>query len=1152
MKVKDILKDVQEMIGICDQTTVFARLSDALTILANKNFYQCVTGFVDICSTSDGRQVTLPREIEVPLAVNIGGHPTIFRNQWHEFHLNGIGSCKQTSDWSINDNGFFPVFQDMKTASPLIFVADLKTDLSAVITVIGYDQNNQWIRSQNADGTWSDGVQVPVNLATDFPNQLPVPDPNRIVARNFNATPITTLDVLSGTNDFTSGAQVTLNLINAPLPTPLVNGGMYFVENVDANTVSLHTSISGALTGTDLVTITSAGLTSQVSLSDTRQVSSRTEFNSATPHNIKSGTLVTFTGSPLPTPIVVADQFYAGVLDANDFTIHATPADAIAGINVLDVSDTGSSVIANAEQTLTPITTFNFPVNHDFQQGDGVVVANSGGTVPTPLIAGITYYVRVISSTSLTLHNTLSDAASDSNPILLTSTGAGANVLIKTIPCAVNLGTISNVVAPNHGLSLSGTDFVQFTTSGSYPDPISQGTTYIAGTPSNINSFSLQDTSANPVNITDLGSGQLSLVISRAFTIGFTQQWKTDASALSTGSTFTFSTNGVLPSMNPVIDTATTYYVRVINPQVIEIFDTSVHANDTAIRLSATRATTSNVATIVTQASHGLTTGDFVDISGIATVYNGVLTAITISAGGSGWTTGNIATITDGTSHTASATVTATNGVLASIHITLGGSGWTTGNSFTATDVNSNTATGTVTASGGAITAFTITNGGSGFVVSETLTITGAGAGGTFSVNTTTNPGNITAFVITNGGNGFTVGGSLTVAGTGTGGTFIVATVNNSVSNVNNPYNGLRKQVTVTNGTTFTYSCTQINEPTTVDTNGIILVSPISILGLGAGGLFLTLARPVTVQIRDSFLDIQNAQYLTNGGTIQFETTGTLPSPLAINTNYTFQLVNGLIQVFSAPNVPVTLTTVGVGTHDFVINRNFGVTLPTSIQVSSNIYNDGDAVVATTTGTIPSPLVVGTTYYIRRVDDDNVELYDSYADAINSPSTTGQVLLVNTGSGTNQFLQSVPNITFQKITKIYKSVTNGFTNLYAWDTARTNYLTLVGRYYPDEIEPNYRRITLGTCCKWVRIRYRQTIFQIQSLEDFVPITNRVAITMAVKALNLLRNNFSDESEKYLDKAVEFLEDEERIKRGPETPTIQFNTPIWTNSYDKLI
>lgn len=1149
MKVSDIVKDVQEMIGSCDQTTVFRRISDAMTVLANKNLYQCVTGFVDICTTTDGRQITLPREIQVPLAVNIGGHPTVFRNSWHEFHLNGMGSLP-SCDWSYNDNGFFPVFQDMKTASPLIFVADLKTDLAATIQVMGYDQNNQWVRTQNSDGSWLDGLMIPVNLITDFPNGLPVPDPSRLVALNFKSIPITVLDILSGTNDFASGELVVLSLVNSPLPTPLINGGSYYVQNIDSETVSLSTSRSGALTNTDVVTITSAGISSQISLTDTRIVSSRTKFNSATPHNIKSGTLVNFTGSPLPTPITTSETFYAGVLDANDFTIHGTAQDAINGVNILNVSSSGSSVVVDANQPLAPITTFNFPVNHDFQQGDAVLVTNSGGSLPTPLIDGITYYVRVISTVSITLHNSVADAANDVNPIIITSNGAGANVIVKTIPCSVNLGTLSNVVAANHGLSAG--DFCQFTTSGTYPSPITQGTTYVAAAPSNANSFSLEDTSLNAVNITSLGSGQLYLVISRAFTIGFTEQWETDATALTTQTPFLFSTTGVLPSTNPIINTSSTYYLRVINNDVIEIYDTAVHSADTAIRLSSTRATSSNVATIVTQSSHGFTTGDYVSISGIATTLNGVLTGITVSSGGTGWTQGNAVTIVDGSSHAATGTIDVLHGLLQTITITNGGTGWTTSNIATITDVNSNVATATVTASGGAITAFTITAHGSGFTVGEALTVTGAGTGGLFTVGTIADGTAIHDINITNGGNGFTVSGSLTITGAGSGGTYSVATVNNNVSNVFNAYNNQRIQITVTNSTTFTYSATQINEPTTTDTNGQIVVAPIVINGLGAGSLFLTLSRPVTTQIRDSYLDIVDSTFLKNGATIQFQTTGTLPSPLITLTDYVLQIVNGEVQVFDILNNAITLTSIGSGSHSFTISRNFGVTLPTSIVVNGNLYNNGDAVTTITTGSIPSPLNANTTYYVRRIDDNDIELYDTYADAIATPSTTGRIVLTNTGSGTNQLVQSVPNINFSKISRIFKSVTNGFTNLYAWDTARTNYLTLVGRYYPDETEPNYRRISIGTCSKWIRLKYYQTIFTIKSLDDFLPITNRMALIFMVKSLNLLRQNFSDESEKYMMKAIEFLEDEERIKRGPESSVVQFNTQIWTNSQDSLV
>lgn len=1164
MLVSDIITDAKGIIGQCRDETAFSAITDAIVVLANKGNYDLLTGFVDICATSDGKTITLPRDIETPLAVNINGAPAYFRNKWYEFHLNGAGSFQQVK-WAWDDQGDAFTFMDIIASSPLIAVADLKTDLGATLRVFGYDANGNWIRTQDVNGVWTDGFLVPINMLTDFPSGIIVPDTERLFVRTFSTGRISVLTSLTD-HQFESGAPATLNLLVAPLPAPLVNGASYYVRAVSDTTVSLHATQSGALTDTGGIVITSAAGTSSVSLTDRRGVSVLTQFNSVTAHNIQTGMVITFTAGTIPDPIVAGTEYYAHVIDANNFTVHETIDEAESNTNPIDCTTPGNAIVASARQNLDPITHLDFAVNHNFLQGDAVTIQNATGSFPIPLLANVTYYVRYVSSTRITLHESLADATNNVNAIVIKSAGSGVSTVIKAIPCSASAGPTSNITCVGHNLNLAGGDFVQFTTTGTYPNPIAQNTTYRADTPSSVDTFTLRTTAPAAVNILTIGTGQLYLVVSRAFTVGFTSQWRTDAENLSTTNGIKLATNGALPAANPAINTASTYYVRKINANTIELFDTSARSSDTTVRVTATRARTANVATIVFNAAHGWITGDFIDTAGIFSTVTGMLATVTVAVGGTLYVEGETVSIVDGTSHVASGIVHATAGVITGITIVNPGAGFTLAGALTVTGAGSADATCTVgtiatnaTIGGylnGVLATIAISSGGSGYTNGETATLVDAG-GHTARAVIAVTAGAITGITIKSAGYGFIIGNSLTITGLSSAAVDAVATVATitdyyTAAAAASTYNGTRKQVTVTGATSLTFASTGLNEPTTADVNGTGVTSDIKVTGLGAGQLSLVLDRTVTVTPFSSLMAISDSQYLQDLATVQFETDGTLPAPLAVLTDYHLSIVNGTLQVKDTLDNNIVLTNIGSGEHSMVIARTFGVVLPTSVDVVNNDYDDGDAVTLATTGTLPSGLAIATTYYLRRITDDTVEVYDTAAHAINTAATTGRIVPSNTGTGVQSMIQVLDNFSVQRITRIAKSASNGFIKLYAWDSGRETALTLIGNFYPDEVSPIYRRIKIGVCCAWVRMRYRRRIFKITSLADFIPVKSKQAILMMMQALKLYRSEFSDAAQKLESKAVDFMNEEQSASDGPDVVTFQFNQDIWTNPDDQTM
>ena len=117
--------------------------------------------------------------------------------------------------------------------------------------------------------------------------------------------------------------------------------------------------------------------------------------------------------------------------------------------------------------------------------------------------------------------------------------------------------------------------------------------------------------------------------------------------------------------------------------------------------------------------------------------------------------------------------------------------------------------------------------------------------------------------------------------------------------------------------------------------------------------------RTVTaVDTGTEYLTVTTAS-LTNGTPVKFSSTTSLPAPLVAGTVYYIININGAgagtLQVSATyGGTAVNLTTAGSGTISM-----FG---PTLFTVSGS-YGEGKAIQLTSTGTLPTPLVIGTVYY---------------------------------------------------------------------------------------------------------------------------------------------------------------------------------------------
>lgn len=165
--VSDIYDDVQSILGSCDEKYLFRKVTDAVEVLSNTGDFDPLIGFVDIC-VSD-QIVTMPREIDTILAVNIGGRPAIGRGMGFRFHLNGLGDCQTPCDWSWDDQGLVPTYLDLQTPSKLVADVIHEQDEGAELWVYGFNDSGLWVRTKE-NNVWKDGYRVPTIFGYSLPD----------------------------------------------------------------------------------------------------------------------------------------------------------------------------------------------------------------------------------------------------------------------------------------------------------------------------------------------------------------------------------------------------------------------------------------------------------------------------------------------------------------------------------------------------------------------------------------------------------------------------------------------------------------------------------------------------------------------------------------------------------------------------------------------------------------------------------------------------------------------------------------------------------------------------------------------------------------------------------------------------------------------
>ena len=167
MFVSEIFSEAAEILGTTDEVRVFRKLTQAVQALMESGHWFHTTREVDVCTGWDGFTVTLPKDIEVPLAINVDGSPMYFRGKLFQYHVNQGGRFESVN-WAWDDRGFVATQMDIRQPAQVIAVAESDADVGATLRLVGTNQWNRDLRSQTADGIGVDGIIIPIHSLSDF------------------------------------------------------------------------------------------------------------------------------------------------------------------------------------------------------------------------------------------------------------------------------------------------------------------------------------------------------------------------------------------------------------------------------------------------------------------------------------------------------------------------------------------------------------------------------------------------------------------------------------------------------------------------------------------------------------------------------------------------------------------------------------------------------------------------------------------------------------------------------------------------------------------------------------------------------------------------------------------------------------------------
>lgn len=115
--VSDVYDAACTIFGYIGRWNIFDKITTAIEILRNKAQWDALLGVVDVWMTDRTTEIevqrgqkgsgyfVLPRFVESVVSLNVCGEPTIPRNSWFQFHMNGTGETGRASFGAWDDAG---------------------------------------------------------------------------------------------------------------------------------------------------------------------------------------------------------------------------------------------------------------------------------------------------------------------------------------------------------------------------------------------------------------------------------------------------------------------------------------------------------------------------------------------------------------------------------------------------------------------------------------------------------------------------------------------------------------------------------------------------------------------------------------------------------------------------------------------------------------------------------------------------------------------------------------------------------------------------------------------------------------------------------------------------------------------------------------
>lgn len=1001
MFVSQIFEECAEILGTTDESKIFRKIQQAVATLMESGHWTHSVADVDVCTGWDRCSITLPRNIDVPLAVNIDGSPTYFRNRLFQYHVNK-GGMFNSVEWAWDDRGYVATLMDIIQPSQLVAVAEMENDVGKVIRVLGNDQNNRTLRSQLANGTGVDGLLVPIHSQKDFAYGTITPDDATVKTRSVAITPINLFKSATA-HGLASGQGMSVTAATGTIPVALENGQTYYIGVIDAFTVQIFNDPLNAQALQYPINLESIAGAGNLEFKDSRdaEVVTALELASAPEFTLDTANQITFpAGQSLPAPLNAETIYYANAADSTHLTVFSSENDAKKNINPVYTTGTTASLNVDIRKQIDPQTTLTFSVRHYYNDGDQVQAFTASGTLPKPLIANQNYFVNVIDPFTISLHENKADAdASTSsnlvNPIVLKDSGSGTNSIVKLIPATVTTGTSSQITAPGLNIATpsgSGAQFQAVTVGSVVSVTVTAGgagytstpTVTFSDPPSLPPGSSLSTSTATGYAI--LVSGSVSQVVITSGGLGY-----------SSAPTITFSGGSPSSAATATARVQTSFvssFKKISGglgytepPQVKIVGGGGSGATATATINSAVLNVSSltsigTVATATTSTPHGYSVGQSVTISGATpNAYNGtkVITSVPL-------TTTSVSSITrSGT--TATATTATPHNYSTGDVVTISGASPTGYNGTFVITVFSNPNEFTYSV------ASTLTTPATGTITSSVPDPTGttfnfAIASGTASPATgtiTVFSGEVISLQVVTTGTGYTTTPTVTI--TPSTGVFIAFTSTGTLPSPLVSGTAYRAEVPLNTSTgNFTVKAADFSD--------------VNITSSGTGTLYVSLSRAFSVTFNNNWDgDFTN---LATGQEFYFGTDYLLPNtnpsidngvtPFYLNkiNNTTAKVYNSLANANAGGTTGlITITSFGSGQTYYALRKSFqslpfgDLITPSTIQY----LNEDEVVQFSSTGTLPSPLIAATDYTIKLFGNSFKVYLGSTLQALTTPGT---------------------------------------------------------------------------------------------------------------------------------------------------------------------